>query len=237
MTAVASLRPPPSLAGASASKDTGRDIWSQIIAEKLTPSAAATAATAAPPSTREASLLFLGPHQSGKSSLIQGYMYRDRDETPRPTSALEYRYTRTSVKDSMSDEKSLSHFWELGGGSTLTELMDVAVRDDASVRELLAVVVVDCSRPGLLLDDTLRYIDIARKKGDQAMQQMKANASSVSRQPRHTLPQCSDAGRSAEPLVAHLRCSFALRCWCCRSQRRSWPLRRSGSARAIQTCQ
>jgi hypothetical protein len=192
MTAVASARPPASLAAASASKDSGRDIWSQIIAEKLTLSAT----TAAPaPAAREASLLFLGPHQSGKSTLIQSYMYREREETPRPTSALEYRYTRTSVKDSMSDEKSLSHFWELGGGSTLTELMDVAVKDDATVRELLCVIVVDCSRPGLLLDDTLRYIDIARKKGDQAMQQMKASASSVSSTHAHAALPHSDSQR------------------------------------------
>ena len=170
MTAVAR----PAAAGkAAAASSAGKDIWSQLIAERLT-----SPATVPP---REASLLFIGPHSSGKSTLIQSFMFKDREEVPRPTLALDYRYTRTSVKEQMSEEKSLSHFWELGGGTMLKELMGVAVKEDDGVKDALLVVVVDCERAGKLVDDALAYVDMARKKGEQILQQMKANGSTVTR--------------------------------------------------------
>ena len=159
-------------ASLTSTSTSGKDLWSQIIAERI------SSPSTSPP--REASLLFIGPHASGKSSLIQSFMFKDREEVPKPTSALEYRYTRTSVKDAMSEEKTLSHFWELGGGSSLKDLMGVAVKEGEGVKAALVVVVVDCERVGALVEDTQTYVDIARKKGEQLLQQMKANGSNVS---------------------------------------------------------
>ena len=171
---------------------TGKDVWSQLIAERI------TSPSASPP--REASLLFIGPHSSGKSTLIQSFMFKDREEVPRPTLALDYRYTRTSVKEQMSEEKSLSHFWELGGGSTLKELMGVAVKEDDGMKDALVVIVVDCERAGRLVDDTLAYVDMARKKGEQLMQQMKANSSNVS-SASQTSRRCSLAAADLQPTL------------------------------------
>ena len=194
MTAVAASRASVGAAGKGATSSpvtSSKDLWSQIIAEKLS--------SPSTPPPREASLLFIGPHSSGKSSLIQAFMFKDREEVPKPTTALDYRYTRTSVKDQMSEEKSLSHFWELGGGATLKDLVGVAVKEGEGVKAVLVVIVVDCERVGMLVEDTLTYIDMARKKGDQLLQQMKAAGSNVNRHTRPS-PQLPPSLPSSRPL-------------------------------------
>ena len=226
MAAVAASRP----AGTSSSSisstskaasSTGKDLWSQLIAER------ASSASASPP--REASLVFLGPHSGGKSSLIQSFMFKDREEVPKPTTALDYRYTRTSVKDAMSDEKMLSHFWELGGGTTLQELMDVAVReDDDGVKDVLLVVVLDCGRVSALVDDAVMYINMARKRSEHVVQKMKAAGSHVGE--HHSAPR-------SHPTPVHRPTVHPYAVRLCRSPDRSRPCRRSASERATPTCQ
>jgi len=206
--AAATASRPSAASAAKPTNTTGKDIWSQIIVEKLTPSS-----TNPPP--REASLLFLGPHGAGKSTLIQSFMFKDRDEVPKSTSALDYRYTRTSVKDAMSEEKSISHFWELGGGSTLKELMDVAVKEGEGVKDALIVIVVDCERVGMVVEDTIKFIDMARKKGDNLMQQMKANGSNVSRLHPHILSMQSRTTSQLTPIaeLTQTFCGVAFACF------------------------
>ena len=197
MAAAVAVRSPQAATRTAATPTTStKDIWSQIIAEKITNPSSATTSTTTPQqqSAREASLLFVGPHASGKSSLIQSYMFKGREEVPKPTTALEYRYTRTSMKEQLNEEKSISHFWELGGGSTLHELCDV-VLVERSVSDCLVVVVLDCERVGAIVDDAKRYVDMVRKKSEQLLAQMKANGSSVSQQ--HT---------TVRPLVCVSKC-------------------------------
>lgn len=83
------------------------------------------------------------------------------------------------MKEQLSEEKSISHFWELGGGSTLHELCDV-VLVERSVADCLVVVALDCERVGAIADDAKRYVDMVRRKSEQLLAQMKANGSSVS---------------------------------------------------------
>ena len=177
----------------AASVASTKDIWAQIIADKLTnPSSTSSPASAQQQQpSREASLLFVGPHSSGKSSLIQSYMFKGREEVPKPTTALEYRYTRTSMKEQLNEEKSISHFWELGGGSTLHELCDV-VLVERSVADCLLVLVLDCERVGAIVDDAKRYVEMVRKKSEQLLAQMKANGSPVSLPA--TTPSCRCVG-------------------------------------------
>lgn len=178
MTAVAARASTTTRPAAPSAAASTKDIWAQIIAEKLTNPAASSSTVLPAAAQREASLLFVGPHASGKSTLIQSYMFKGREETPKPTTALEYRYTRTSMKEQLNEEKSISHFWELGGGSTLHELCNV-VLVERSVADCLVVITLDCARVGALVDDAKRYVELVRKKGEQLLAQMKANGSQV----------------------------------------------------------
>ena len=183
MAAAVATRASTTTRPAATTATSSKDIWASIIADKLTnPASVTTPSTTTPqPPAREASLLFVGPHAAGKSTLVQSYMFKGREEQPKPTTALEYRYTRTSMKEQLNEEKSISHFWELGGGSTLHELCDV-VLVERSVADCLLVIVLDCERTGALVDDAKRYVDMVRKKSEQLLAQMKASGSSVSRQ-------------------------------------------------------
>jgi dynein light intermediate chain 2 len=116
---------------------------------------------------REATLIFLGSRTSGKSSLMCSYLYRDRvEEQPRPTDSLDYRYTRTSLKDAMNEEKSLSHFWEIGGGRSLLSLLGIPLNAN-TVLDSTAVIVLDAQRLSTLIDDAQFYVDTLRSHFNQ----------------------------------------------------------------------
>ena len=61
----------------------------------------------------ESELLFVGAKNSGKSTLIHSFL--SKEEAPKPTSALEYRFSRRST----GEDKAVANIWELGGGSQL----------------------------------------------------------------------------------------------------------------------
>ena len=61
----------------------------------------------------ECELLFVGAKNSGKSTLIHSFLMKE--DTPKPTSALEYRFARRST----GEDKAVANIWELGGGSQL----------------------------------------------------------------------------------------------------------------------
>ena len=61
----------------------------------------------------ECELLFVGAKNSGKSTLIHSFLMKE--DTPKPTTALEYRFARRST----GDDKAVANIWELGGGSQL----------------------------------------------------------------------------------------------------------------------
>ena len=61
----------------------------------------------------ESELLFVGAKNSGKSTLIHSFL--SKEEAPKPTSALEYRFARRST----GEDKAVANIWELGGGSQL----------------------------------------------------------------------------------------------------------------------
>ena len=62
----------------------------------------------------ECELLFVGAKNSGKSTLIHSFLMKE--DTPKPTTALEYRFARRST----GEDKAVANIWELGGGSQLS---------------------------------------------------------------------------------------------------------------------
>jgi len=134
------------------------DIWTQVLQARRKEEEEEK--SKAPP---EATIIFCGPRQSGKSSLIQSYMFKDKDLSGeiKPTTALDYKYTRSSV--GMSMEKDLTHFWELGGGRAMSPLLDYALTP-ASVSFSFVVLSVDLSRPSRIAGNIKFWLDTLRAR-------------------------------------------------------------------------
>jgi dynein light intermediate chain 2 len=81
----------------------------------------------------------------GKTSMILRFL--EREETPKPTTALDYTYGRRSRGANLA--KDVTHLWELGGGTSLCDLVDVPINAQ-SIGLLSLVLVLDLSRPDLL---------------------------------------------------------------------------------------
>ncbi|XP_049640224.1 cytoplasmic dynein 2 light intermediate chain 1 isoform X2 [Suncus etruscus] len=114
----------------------------------------------------EKSVFFLGSKSGGKTTIILRCL--DRDEPPKPTLALEYTYGRRAKGHSIP--KDLAHFWELGGGTSLMDLISVAITSE-SVRTFSVVLVLDLSKPNdlwptmeSLLQATRSHIDRVKLK-------------------------------------------------------------------------
>lgn len=108
----------------------------------------------------EPNFIFLGATQSGKTSLLNSFILKDKAEAPKPTGSLDYKYTRSS---SGGNEKDVSHFWELGGGRSLVSQIDIALAP-RRVDSTLIVLVLDLSKPYAVLPDLLYWLGVIRTR-------------------------------------------------------------------------
>ncbi|XP_053315373.1 cytoplasmic dynein 2 light intermediate chain 1 [Spea bombifrons] len=90
----------------------------------------------------ERSVFFIGNKNGGKTSIILRCL--DRDEVSKPTLALEYTFGRRAKGH--STPKDIAHFWELGGGTSLLDLIRIPITSD-SLRTFSLVLVLDLSKP------------------------------------------------------------------------------------------
>uniref|UniRef100_A0A8C8RLQ3 Cytoplasmic dynein 2 light intermediate chain 1 n=1 Tax=Pelusios castaneus TaxID=367368 RepID=A0A8C8RLQ3_9SAUR len=93
----------------------------------------------------EKSLFFMGNKNGGKTTIILRCL--DRDETPKPTLALEYTFGRRAKGHNRP--KDIAHFWELGGGTSLLDLIRIPITSD-NIRTFAVILVLDLSKPNEL---------------------------------------------------------------------------------------
>jgi len=111
--------------------------------------------------TREANIVFMGAKMSGKTSLLQSYVSKDKaDDQPPATTSLDYRFIKTS--SGLAVESDLTHIWELGGGRVFTDLLNIAITPQ-SLPHTLAIVVIDLSKPWRLVDDLAFWLTTLRQ--------------------------------------------------------------------------
>ncbi|PAA85236.1 hypothetical protein BOX15_Mlig014805g2 [Macrostomum lignano] len=96
-------------------------------------------------SQQESHVLFLGSKSAGKTTLINRLL--EKDESPKPTVALEYTFGRKSKGH--ASNKEVAHVWELGGGFSMTRLLDMVIDAD-NVLNCSVVLLVDLSQPGTI---------------------------------------------------------------------------------------
>uniref|UniRef100_A0A7S0HWD4 Cytoplasmic dynein 2 light intermediate chain 1 n=1 Tax=Hanusia phi TaxID=3032 RepID=A0A7S0HWD4_9CRYP len=82
---------------------------------------------------------------SGKSTLIRRFKNAEKDDELQPTTALDYSFART-VDKGKTGTKDVAHFWELGGGTSLPDLLDVPLNEN-NLKSTVLVIVADLSKP------------------------------------------------------------------------------------------
>ncbi|NWI47786.1 DC2L1 protein, partial [Picathartes gymnocephalus] len=90
----------------------------------------------------EKSVLFMGNKTGGKTTIILRCL--EREESPKPTLALEYTFGRRARRH--NTPKDVAHFWELGGGTSLVELIRIPITSH-NIRTFAVVLVLDLSKP------------------------------------------------------------------------------------------
>lgn len=115
----------------------------------------------------DSAIFLVGSKNSGKTSIILRYL--DRDETPKPTVALEYRYGRRTRGQNVD----VGHIWELGGGSSLSKLMDVPIAAE-SINCTTLFIVLDLSQPQELWFTLETLLQTAKAQLEAAINDLKS---------------------------------------------------------------
>eukprot|EP01083_Nonionella_stella_P052544 139366_1 len=111
---------------------------------------------------REPTIVLLGSLSSGKSTLLQKYLFREKSaDIPRPTVTVDYRYTRSS--SGLNNEKELAHFWEIGGGRPMSELTEIALTPE-NIENSLVLLTTDLSKQCCITDDLLFWLEFTTKR-------------------------------------------------------------------------
>ncbi|GLD63948.1 cytoplasmic dynein 2 light intermediate chain 1 [Lates japonicus] len=123
----------------------------------------------------ERSVFLMGSKSGGKTSILLRCL--DRDEPSKPTLALEYTFGRRARGH--STPKDIAHLWELGGGTSLSDLVQIPITP-ASIRSLSVILILDLSKPNALWGTLEKLLQAAQahleKVSSQAQQAEKAKA-------------------------------------------------------------
>uniref|UniRef100_A0A8C8BG78 Cytoplasmic dynein 2 light intermediate chain 1 n=1 Tax=Otus sunia TaxID=257818 RepID=A0A8C8BG78_9STRI len=105
----------------------------------------------------EKSILFMGNKNGGKTTIILRCL--EREEIPKPTLALEYTFGRRARRH--NTPKDTAHFWELGGGTSLLELIRIPITSN-NIRSFAVVLVLDLSKPNELWTTMEKLLQVTR---------------------------------------------------------------------------
>ncbi|XP_062827455.1 cytoplasmic dynein 2 light intermediate chain 1 isoform X3 [Anolis carolinensis] len=100
----------------------------------------------------------------GKTTIILRCL--DRDEIPKPTLALEYTFGRRAKGH--NTPKDIANFWELGGGTSLMDLIPIPITT-ANIRTFAVVLVLDLSKPNELWPTMESLLQVTRKHVDRVI--------------------------------------------------------------------
>lgn len=117
-------------------------------------------------SSDESSIFILGSKNSGKTSMILRFL--DRDEAPKPTTALDYTFGRRA-KTGHNIGKDVGHIWELGGGTFLSKLIEIPLTS-ATIRSMAIIIVLDLSLPNELWHTVETLLSQVKSKVNKALE-------------------------------------------------------------------
>eukprot|EP00079_Xenopus_tropicalis_P025820 XP_012819343.1 PREDICTED: cytoplasmic dynein 2 light intermediate chain 1 isoform X2 [Xenopus tropicalis] len=130
----------------------------------------------------ERSVFFIGNKNGGKTTTILRCL--DRDEAPKPTLALEYTFGRRAKGH--NTPKDIAHFWELGGGTSLLDLIQIPITSD-NLMSFSVVLVLDLSKPNELWPTMESLLETTRKHVDKIITGIAKNSSKIANQIKQKL--------------------------------------------------
>ncbi|XP_002732906.1 cytoplasmic dynein 2 light intermediate chain 1-like [Saccoglossus kowalevskii] len=125
----------------------------------------------------ESSVFFIGSKDAGKTSIILRFL--DKDEIPKPTTALEYTFGRRAKGHNIA--KDVGHIWELGGGTFLSKLVEIPINAEC-LENLAIVLILDLSKPHELWHTMETLLNTTRQRIEKVMQDASMRDSTL--QPR-----------------------------------------------------
>ncbi|XP_056148069.1 cytoplasmic dynein 2 light intermediate chain 1 [Lampris incognitus] len=114
----------------------------------------------------ERTVFMIGSKAGGKTSILLRCL--DRDEAPKPTLALEYTFGRRARGHNAP--KDIAHLWELGGGTFLSDLVQIPI-NPLAIRSLSVILVLDLSKPNALWSTMERMLQAAQTQVEKAYSQ------------------------------------------------------------------
>ncbi|KAL0983840.1 hypothetical protein UPYG_G00133440 [Umbra pygmaea] len=124
-------------------------------------------------SLSERTVFFIGNKAGGKTTILLRCL--DRDELPKPTLALEYTFGRRARGH--NTPKDIAHLWELGGGTSLSDLVQIPITVQ-NVRSLSVVLVLDLSKPNTLWGTSERLLQASRTQVEKVCSQSQSTTES-----------------------------------------------------------
>ncbi|KAF6721467.1 Cytoplasmic dynein 2 light intermediate chain 1 [Oryzias melastigma] len=114
----------------------------------------------------ERTVFLMGSKAGGKTSILLRCL--ERDEPPKPTLALEYTFGRRARGH--NTPKDIAHLWELGGGTSLSDLVQIPVTP-VSVGSLSVILVLDLSKPNDLWVTSEKLLQAAQTQVEKVFSQ------------------------------------------------------------------
>uniref|UniRef100_A0A3B4AHE4 Cytoplasmic dynein 2 light intermediate chain 1 n=1 Tax=Periophthalmus magnuspinnatus TaxID=409849 RepID=A0A3B4AHE4_9GOBI len=111
----------------------------------------------------ERTVFLIGSKAGGKTSIL--YRCLDKDEPPKPTLALEYSFGRRTRGHNTF--KDIAHLWELGGGVSLSDLVQIPI-SASNISSLSIILVLDLSKPNCLWGTMERLLQTAQEQTEKA---------------------------------------------------------------------
>ena len=119
---------------------------------------------------RQTYILFVGDKQCGKTTAQNYFLQPSKDDTPKPTVAMDYTYGRRSSSNN-SSQKDIAHIWELGGGKKLADLIKVPMTLERFLN-FHVVICIDLSKPSKCFDSLKTWMEIINKRIEECMGQL-----------------------------------------------------------------
>eukprot|EP00762_Andalucia_godoyi_P007494 ANDGO_07795.mRNA.1 Cytoplasmic dynein 2 light intermediate chain 1 len=108
----------------------------------------------------EVSALLVGPRSGGKSTVVNRFM-KKTDEKPRPSLGLDYTYGK---KEGAAGGSQTVHFFEIGGGRAMAQLVDVVMTKQRLQEGLVVCVVLDLSSVAEAFSEALYWGTLVRQR-------------------------------------------------------------------------
>uniref|UniRef100_A0A669BJ11 Cytoplasmic dynein 2 light intermediate chain 1 n=1 Tax=Oreochromis niloticus TaxID=8128 RepID=A0A669BJ11_ORENI len=130
----------------------------------------------------ERTVLLMGSKAGGKTSILLRCL--DRDELSKPTLALEYTFGRRARGH--NTPKDIAHLWELGGGTSLSDLVQIPITP-VSISCLSVILVLDLSKPNALWGTMEKLLQAAQAHLERTSSQVQKSKPGVKHQtPSHS---------------------------------------------------